>query len=227
MFAIRSAMPSPELSPTGYRPKRSLSPAAVGGVVIVHVGLATAILTMSNIPLPHNPLPIIFTRNIPVDPPKPIADPPRSDPKPHARVTAPDPIIDAAKSSDAHGMPLLPPLDGDPDDGGKVIPIAIDPVVPDPVLVGPKPDARYAGAFQPAYPPAMLRMQKEGDVVVRVLIDADGRVRDVILVSAADPAFFDAARRQALKAWRFLPATRDGTAVASEKVMTVHFKLTD
>jgi protein TonB len=52
-------------------------------------------------------------------------------------------------------------------------------------------------------------------------------VRDVQLVSAPDPAFFDATRAQALKRWRFVPATRDGVPVASEKVMTIQFKLTD
>ena len=35
------------------------------------------------------------------------------------------------------------------------------------------------------------------------------------------------AQRHALRKWRFRPATRDGVAVASTKVLTVRFTLND
>lgn len=79
--------------------------------------------------------------------------------------------------------------------------------------------------LQPAYPPSLARQEIEGVVTVRVLIGTDGRVKEVQQVSATDPEFFRATQRQALRHWRFKPATRDGIAVESWRQMTVRFKL--
>lgn len=79
--------------------------------------------------------------------------------------------------------------------------------------------------LQPDYPSAMARQGIEGVVTVRVLIGTDGRVKDVIQVSATDPDFFKATQRQALRYWRFKPATRDGVPVESWREMTVRFRL--
>jgi len=43
--------------------------------------------------------------------------------------------------------------------------------------------------------------------------------------TATDAAFFEATRTQALRHWRFQPATRDGIPVESWRTMTVKFKL--
>lgn len=96
---------------------------------------------------------------------------------------------------------------------------------PKPVTIGAEPDSRFAGEFQPPYPPQLLRTGVEGKTVIKVLIGADGRVKQVAIVSADDPLFADAAERQALRRWRFRPATRDGTAIESWKQMTVRFEI--
>jgi len=70
-------------------------------------------------------------------------------------------------------------------------------------------------------------MEKEGHVTVRVSIGVDGRVTAVERVSASDDAFWAVTQRQALRKWRFRPATRDGAPVASTKVLTVRFRLAD
>jgi protein TonB len=214
---------------SGYRPRRGLSPVALGGVVAIHVGLAAGLLTLSHIDAAREEIIDLVTRNIPEDkPPEPVTQPPvkpEVTTPPQHRITRVDPKIDVASKTDDGGIitPPLPPLGGN-GDGGIVEP-QIQP--PAPILIEAKIDGRYRPDFQPAYPASMVRLQKEGDVTVRVFIDPDGRVRDVQLVSAPDPAFFDATRTQALKRWRFVPATRDGVPMASEKVMTIQFKLTD
>ena len=58
-----------------------------------------------------------------------------------------------------------------------------------------------------------------------MLIGTDGRVKQVEVVSTDDPLFADAAERQALRRWRFKPATRDGVPVQSWKQMTVRFEI--
>ncbi len=60
---------------------------------------------------------------------------------------------------------------------------------------------------------------------MRVTIDARGRVTAVEMVKASNPIFFEETKRQALKSWRFVAATRDGVAVESVQTMTVHFRL--
>ena len=71
----------------------------------------------------------------------------------------------------------------------------------------------------------MRRDGLEGNVTVRVTIDARGRVTAIELVSASNPIFFEETRRQALRSWRFVPATRDGVAIESSQTMTVRFQL--
>lgn len=100
-------------------------------------------------------------------------------------------------------------------------------VVHQPVLVIAVPDPKRLRDFQPEYPPAMIRAQTEGFATVRVHISAAGRVESVELIDTNDSAFWQATREQALKRWRFRPATRDGVAEPSDRVMTVRFRLAD
>jgi protein TonB len=222
---------STQIQKSGYQSHSRLSPTALGGVLLVHVGLGAAILTMSAVQVIDIPGVVIWARNIPKDEPK--VEPTS---KPHVK---PDRVPEATSRPTIEPTIRVPddqlegirPNPGDLVGTGSGTGPVVEPVrPPDPptlVLVQARPDPRYAGLFQPPYPPAMLRMQMEGSVTVRVTIAPDGRVTDVALVSAADPAFFEATRRQALARWRFTPATRDGQAISSEKLMTVRFNLTD
>lgn len=94
-----------------------------------------------------------------------------------------------------------------------------------PLFRGATRDPRYADAFHPDYPPGLRRLGLEGSVTVRVTIDEKGRVIAVEQVSATDPAFFRETRDQALRHWRFRPATSDGVPVQSQQTLTVHFEL--
>ena len=84
-------------------------------------------------------------------------------------------------------------------------------------------DPRFAGRFQPPYPPAMQREEVEGLARVRVTIGPDGRVSAIDDLGSTTDAFFAATRRQALSQWRFVPATRDGVPVQSVQELTVRF----
>jgi protein TonB len=86
-------------------------------------------------------------------------------------------------------------------------------------------DPRFARDFQPEYPVGKLRLEIEGSVTVKVLVGTDGRVRQVQIIRATDPDFARATEKQALKAWRFKPATRDGTAVEDWQTLTVRFDI--
>lgn len=98
-------------------------------------------------------------------------------------------------------------------------------IAPDPVMVGARLNTRYAGQFQPAYPPGQLRLEREGEVSVRVLVGTDGRVKTIELIDSPHVDFWKATRKQALSKWRFTPATRDGQAYESWMTLKVRFKI--
>jgi protein TonB len=60
---------------------------------------------------------------------------------------------------------------------------------------------------------------------VKPHVGADGHVKQVDMVSATDPALFDVTRKQALRYWRFRPATSGSTPTESWRILTVRFKL--
>ncbi len=128
--------------------------------------------------------------------------------------------------------PLTGPIGGS-DDGGFIPPLTeADPPAPMtqermPILKIARPDLHFASALQPTYPPSMIRAEREGTVKLRVLVGTDGRVRQVEVVSSADEAFATVTRDQALKRWRFIPATSDGNPIESWREMTVVFRLPD
>ncbi|MET0365558.1 MAG: TonB family protein [Sphingobium sp.] len=215
---------------SGYQSSSSLSPASLAGVVIVHLGLGAAVLSMTAITVFREPTTILWGENIPAA--KPKVEPIKEKPMERVvktRTTSVSPVIDLPQPPDNRDFakPDPVPIPGTLGGTGSFV----DPVKPvdvaPPVMAEARPDPRFASGFQPAYPAAMLRLQVEGNVTVRVTIGPDGRVLDVALVSAVDPAFFEATKRQALSRWRFTPATRDGVPITSERVMTVRFRLTD
>ena len=113
------------------------------------------------------------------------------------------------------------------DSAGTGIAVPIDPVkiAPDPVIVSARLNSRYADRFQPAYPPGQLRLEREAEVSVRVLVGSDGRVKQIELIDSPHEDFWNATRKQALKSWRFTPATRDGKPFESWLTLKVRFEI--
>ncbi len=111
--------------------------------------------------------------------------------------------------------------------GGFGDAIRLEPVkiAPDPVIVGASLNRRYADDFQPDYPVGLLRREQEGAVSVRVLVGTDGRVKDIELVKSPHEDFWSATRKQALRKWRFTPATKDGKPVESWMTLKVLFQI--
>lgn len=102
-----------------------------------------------------------------------------------------------------------------------------DPIVEPPVAIfrAASRDPRFARDFQPDYPSGLLQKEIEGSASIRVLIGTDGRVREAQVVSASHPDFGKAAVRQALRSWRFRPATRGDVAVEDWQTLSVRFTI--
>ncbi len=81
---------------------------------------------------------------------------------------------------------------------------------------------------KPPYPPSSKRLGEEGTVVLLLHVAASGEVDEARLDRSSGFAKLDeAAARQAMKSWHFIPATRAGAPVAAWHRFTVTFRLTD
>ncbi|WP_033919383.1 energy transducer TonB [Sphingomonas sp. 37zxx] len=207
----------------------------LGAAVAVNAGLLALLMTTGVVPTtirPDGPLTIIHIPLDPPPPPEPIEQPrvDRVQPAPAPLPFKPTPIVNLPVPNSNFGsttilqpiQPLaLPPGGAVTGSGSGSVPAEPAP----PALIGAEIDPRFANAFQPEYPAAERRAEREGRVVVRVLIGIDGRVQAVEQVSAVSPGLFDATRRHALARWRFKPATRGGVPVESWKTMSLRFEL--
>ena len=83
---------------------------------------------------------------------------------------------------------------------------------------------RFLHQAQAVYPDSMRRLGREGVVVLRILIDKDGVVREVRVYKSAGEAF-DQAAVSAIKQSRFNPAKAQGKPVVSSLQIPVRFRL--
>ena len=90
---------------------------------------------------------------------------------------------------------------------------------------------RYAGGGianpPPRYPYMARRRGKEGQVLLRVRVTADGNAATVRVRRSSGYPLLDAAAATAVRSWRFHPASRGGRPVAGAVDVPVAFTLTD
>jgi protein TonB len=70
-----------------------------------------------------------------------------------------------------------------------------------------------------------VRRGEEGQVLCSIHIDSSGSVTRVDVIRSSGSARLDRAAQDALEKWRFLPARKDGRAVASRVPHAVTFRL--
>jgi len=75
----------------------------------------------------------------------------------------------------------------------------------------------------PTYPETAKRQKIQGDVVLQAVVEVDGTVRDLTLVSG-DPVLAGAAR-QAVTQWRYSPYLLNGKPVSMRTSITIRFTL--
>jgi protein TonB len=104
-------------------------------------------------------------------------------------------------------------------------------VVPAPITVAGRilgPSDRFNPAhltyrFDPDYPPLAEQQRIQGIVELHLVIDADGNVRSVTLLSGS-PLLAPAAMAAAQN-WRYLPALLNGEPVETEQDAKIEFHL--
>lgn len=90
-------------------------------------------------------------------------------------------------------------------------------------LVAPVFNADYLDNPPPRYPPMSRRLGETGRVLLRVLVSVSGHAEQVELMQSSGFARLDAAARQAVLRWRFVPARRGDERVAAWVLVPVSF----
>ena len=96
------------------------------------------------------------------------------------------------------------------------------PVAPLPVG-GDVKQAKLISSVPPAYPTLAKNQHVSGNVLIDALIDPNGRVTTMKIVSG--PTLLQQAAMDALKQWKYQPATLDGKAVPMHLTVTIQFRL--
>lgn len=92
-------------------------------------------------------------------------------------------------------------------------------------------DADYKAAYlnnpRPAYPPLAIRQGAQGQVLLLVEVLTDGRAGRIDLEKSSGHAALDAAAINAVRAWRFTPARKDGLLATQTVSIPIQFNLKD
>lgn len=198
---------------------------AESGAIAIHV--AALMLLLAPMSVPQAPIveevisdiQIIKPKDPPLPPPPPIEVPIRTAPQTPPQVVQqahiePPPItvVDAT----AVDLPPVPET------------FAETTHEPNKAITRPLAGAHleYEFAPPPRYSADMMRAGLQGTVLLRVLVDVDGKPLEVSVERSSGHRELDqAARRQVLGKWRFKPALQDGRAVQAIGMVPVDFRL--
>jgi protein TonB len=226
------------MAEAGFLDRKPIRPGAAATVILLHGAALAALLLIKNpeaVRQVFKPTTIIDVERDPPPPPPP--QPPQPD-QPRVQETylttppipSPLPPTFAVPPSPPVPPPETGTLSGPRNEGTPYVPPVVEdrpPTPPAPPREVVRTEARIASGseLQPPYPASEQRLEREGRVVIRVTIGADGRVKAAQKVSATSDAFYTATERHARARWRFRPATVDGQPVETTKTMTVVFQL--
>ena len=183
-------------------------------------------------PKAEPPVAIVPPKPKPVDKPKPkrkpkpVVKPRRQPPEPPPPVLAaatPEPVPVEAPSP--RSVPATPPPPAEPPPTPQPAVAAARPAPPPPPVTAPIFNAEYLRNPPPAYPTLSRRLGEEGRVVLRVLVSPAGTAQEVEVRTPSGHARLDAAAREAVQRWRFVPAKRGDDPVAAWVLIPISFRL--
>ena len=150
---------------------------------------------------------------VPDVPVEPALAPPVRPPEPRP-VTLREPVATPAPRPVVPVAPAPPPPEATP---------ARPPAAP--VLTAVRFDAAYLNNPAPAYPRASRRRGEQGRVLLRVQVNARGLPEQVEIHKGSGYARLDAAAREAVQGWRFVPARRGDEAIAASVLVPILFQM--
>ena len=101
---------------------------------------------------------------------------------------------------------------------------ATDAIVRGDDVVPAKPDTQYRNR-QPIYPKEAALRGEQGAVTLVIHVSPAGLPSGVDVTQSSGFVLLDRAAREAVAAWHFLPALRDGQPIAADMPLRVRFEL--
>ena len=171
--------------------------------------------TSVELPKPEEPPPLDTADLKPVEPPKPPPPPSPPPPKPKPASTAQAAPAKAPAAQTAAAAPAGAAQ------GAQQVAAASAPL---PIVWEGRP--RFRSQPKPAaYPPRAVELGQQGEALVRVRLEPDGSAAEILLWRGTGFDLLDRAALAAVRGWQFLPAMRDGRAVAAWVEIPVRFHL--
>lgn len=96
---------------------------------------------------------------------------------------------------------------------------------PEEALVEPNFQADYLRNPVPSYPRIAKRMGEQGEVLLRVLVDVQGKPREIKLHASSSFERLDKAALDVVQRWSFVPARRGSRAVEAWVIVPIIFSL--
>ena len=183
-------------------------------------------ITRDNTRGASTPIPAAATERIS----RPPAEPePKKPPLGEVHLASPKISRHAAEQSDGVDAPTISSGNADANEGGMDSGLAggngkqpAAPEVPLPIG-GDVKSAKLISKVNPIYPALARNQHVTGDVRVDAFIDANGRVTTMKVISG--PTLLHQAAMDALRQWKYEPATLDGKPVPMHLTVTLQFRL--
>ncbi len=237
-----------------YENRRLSWPACVaalalhGAVALIAIGLGWTSVPPS--PLPETITVVFEPAPAPVvEPAPPPAQPPVSAARPELAplpaAVSPAPTAVPAEAVAVLPMPMPPPPRPSPESVARAsLPPASPPAPAAPVapvantaapqvaaaavpVIPPRPASGMAGNRKPVYPLAARSRHLEGRVMLQVEVAASGNPLAVRVVSSSGHSLLDESAVEAVRSWRFVPASQAGQAVVGSVDVPVDFRMAD
>jgi protein TonB len=180
--------------------------ASVGGVAVVVQAAKPMLVDL----LPEPPRPMRHAQVPPVPVPQMR--------KPEVVIPEP-PRVEVIQAAQVVERPALPP----PPSPAPVV-AAAAPEAPPPIEP-PRFGMAYLNNPAPAYPVFAKRAREQGTVMLRVRVDAAGKVEGIELHQSSGSDRLDKAALAAVRQWRFVPARQGERAVAGVAIVPINFQL--
>jgi protein TonB len=213
----RSSAPSPASQPA----TRWLG---IALVLAVHALAIWGLMAHRLLPTPNEAVTLMVNFIAPPAPqpaaPKPAPKPPEPKPlpkEPPRQLVAQAPVLSPAEPV-APPLPEVPVVEAAP--AAPVMPLPVGPVALGGDLSVVCPERRA-----PAYPPMSRRLGETGKVVLRVTLNAHGRVAKATVSQSSGFGRLDEAALAAVREWRCTPAQRNGQAVEATALQPFNFVL--
>ncbi|MBB5684440.1 energy transducer TonB [Sphingobium boeckii] len=218
-----SAHPSASWATSRYAARSGANWPVLIGILAVHAILLGAVI-MHRFVLPQKAPQSLAVFDIALQPDTPPPPPPKQKPTPVKLVTpmivAPRPLVTPPPVPQNIAVTETPPPPQPP-----VATRAETPPAPSgPVSIGNL-SSKMIAATPPRYPVESRRKREQGTVVMKLLLDTEGKVAEIALQRSSGFERLDQAALSAVRRWRWSPIIRNGSAVMVRGVVEIPFVL--